>query len=369
MKILIASGIYPPDIGGPATYSKLLKDKLPERGIQVDVLTFGEVRHLPKIIRHIAFFIKVISRSWSCDLIFAQDPVSVGLPSYLASFVMRKKFFIRVAGDYAWEQSTQRYGVKDSIDDFQNRSYGFKVSLLRAIQRFVVGRADTVFTPSIYFRNLVSAWNKNQKRVFHIYNGIDLQPITEGKNQARESLLIPNDAITLVSIGRLVPWKGFFGVIDVLEDLLLTSSKYRLYIIGSGPDKEKLQEYISKKNLDGNIFLTGSVPREKVFSFLVASDIFVLNTFFESFSFQIVEAMHVGTPVISTNIGNISEIVENNKEGILVTPDDKLALTESILKILNNEQLRSKLVNSAKLKSKIFSIDNTLDNLCNFLVK
>jgi len=74
MKILIATGIYPPDIGGPATYSKLLKDELPDRGIDVKVLSFGEVRHLPKIIRHFSYFLKVLKLGKGANVIYAQDP-------------------------------------------------------------------------------------------------------------------------------------------------------------------------------------------------------------------------------------------------------------------------------------------------------
>ena len=93
MKILIATGIYPPDIGGPATYSKLLFDELPKRGIKVSVLSFGEVRGYPKIIRHFIFFLKLIIRGSDCGVVLAQDPVSVGLPSLVYCKIFRKRFF------------------------------------------------------------------------------------------------------------------------------------------------------------------------------------------------------------------------------------------------------------------------------------
>ena len=61
-KILIATGIFPPDIGGPATYSKLLLDELSNRGLAVKVVSFGAVRHLPKIIRHFVYFFKILRK-------------------------------------------------------------------------------------------------------------------------------------------------------------------------------------------------------------------------------------------------------------------------------------------------------------------
>lgn len=367
MKILIATGIYPPDIGGPATYSKLLNDELPKRGIGVAILSFGEVRKLPKVIRHCAYFFKLLKQSRGCDIIYAQDPVSVGLPSLFVSKITGKRFFIRVAGDYAWEQAAQRHGVKDSIDEFQNKKYGFKTEFLRSVQRFVVGRAHTVITPSIYFRNLVAGWSKRQKRVFHIYNGIEFSPITQSRDEARGQLGIPSNALVIVSAGRLVPWKGFFKLIDVIGNLTEKSSLYKLYIIGDGPDRSSLEKYVADKNLDSTVTLTGSIPRAKLFSYLVAADAFVLNTSFESFSFQIVEAMHAGAPIISTNIGNISEIVEDGKSGILLKPNDDEAFKRAILKIVNEPQSSAELVACAREKSKSFSINRTLDELCKFL--
>lgn len=96
MKILITTGIYPPEIGGPATYTKLLEENFRKIGIDVGVLPFRVVRFLPKVIRHLVFVIHVLLKSVNTNIIYAQDPVSVGLPSLIASKIMRKKFIIRV---------------------------------------------------------------------------------------------------------------------------------------------------------------------------------------------------------------------------------------------------------------------------------
>lgn len=363
MKILIATGIYPPDIGGPATYSKLLNDELPQKGIEVEILSFGEVRRQPKVIRHFLYFLKLLSRSKGCQIIYAQDPVSVGLPSLFASKLSGKKFFIRVAGDYAWEQAVQRHGVADSIDDFQNHKYGYATEFLRSIQRFVVGRADMVITPSIYFKNLVAGWNKIQKNIQNIYNGIELPIIAKSKSEARNELKIADNDLVIVSAGRLVPWKGFIGLVNVVELLVKENPRYKLYIIGDGPDRTNLTDLIAKKGLTGNVSITGSVTREMIFTYLKAADVFVLNTAFESFSFQIIEAMHAGVPVISTNIGNIPEIVENGKNGILLSPDDVDGMVDAIHKLENNADIKNSIVKNAMDRAKDFSIDKTVDSL------
>src|SRR3989338_10337762 len=79
-RILIATGVSPPESGGPATYAKLLEERLPSLGFTVSVLPFRAVRHLPKIIRHAAYFWKCLRMARSADMVYALDTVSVGLP-------------------------------------------------------------------------------------------------------------------------------------------------------------------------------------------------------------------------------------------------------------------------------------------------
>ena len=93
MKLLIATGLYPPEIGGPATYAKLFEERLPRYGIEVSIFPFRTVRHLPPLIRHIVYGWKVFRMSRNADLILVQDSVSTGLPvadeSRLFRFTLR----------------------------------------------------------------------------------------------------------------------------------------------------------------------------------------------------------------------------------------------------------------------------------------
>ncbi|MEK7092663.1 MAG: glycosyltransferase family 4 protein [Patescibacteria group bacterium] len=351
MKILIATGIYPPDIGGPATYSKLLFDELPKKGVEVSILSFGEVRTLPKIIRHIVYFLKLLRKTCGVDIVFAQDTVSVGLPARWASKILRKSFFVRVPGDYAWEQATQRYGVTDSIDEFQNKKYGWRAEFLRKIQKLTVNGANVVITPSMYFKQLVSKWVKNPEKISCIYNGIDLSAIPEPPG-----IYEPQ---TIISAGRLVPWKGFATLIKIMKHL----PGWRLYIVGDGPMKKELEDLVVQTGVRDKVFFLGQIPRNELIKKIQSSEVFVLNTSFESFSFQVVEAMAAGTPVITTNIGNLSEIIDNGESGILIVPDDEQALVSAIKHLSLDKLFRQRIIVEAQKKSRQFSIKNTLDNL------
>jgi len=360
-KILITTGIYPPDIGGPATYSKLLFDELPQRGIEVEVLSFGEVRHLPKIIRHLTYFFKIIKKAKGCEVIYAQDPVSVGLPTMLANKFLRKRFFIRIAGDYAWEQGVQRFGVEDDLDTFSlKNNYGLRVKFFKKIQFCVAKRADQIIVPSHYFKNIILNWGIDSEKIKVIYNGIKLpQHLDVRRPSGAEKIIL--------SVGRLVSWKGFKVLIETMPELLKEIPELKLVIVGSGPQRKELEDTIGKLDLSNKVTLMGQISRSELLGQKKLADIFVFNTNWESFSFDTVEAMALGLPVVATKVGSLPELIENNKEGILVKPNDKEVIKNAVVKIFQNGSFRQEIVQNAYQKSKQFSIQNTLDNLVKLL--
>jgi len=358
MKILIATGIYPPDIGGPATYSKLLFDELPKHGIAVEVLSFGEVRHLPKLIRHFVFFLKVLKRGAKADLIFAQDPVSVGLPSAIAGKILRKKFALKIVGDYAWEQGRQRFGVKDLLDDFVNKKYNWKVELLKKIQKFSADSAFLIIVPSEYLKNIVSTWQVDIGKVKVIYNAFNAPELESSKEDARVKLKLSGFAI--ISAGRLVPWKGFKTLIEIMPDILKEIPNAKLYIVGSGPERKTLELTIANRGLRDHVFLLGQLSHADSLLHLRAGDLFVLNTGYEGFSHFILEAMAMEIPIITTNIGGNPEIIENKKDGILIKYESKEQLKNAIINLHENRELRNKITENAKIKIKEFNKEKML---------
>ncbi len=354
MKVLIATGIFPPDIGGPATYTSLLVQELPKRGIVVDFVTYGPAgisRRIPKGLRHLVYFFALFKKGYNSDVIFAQDTVSAGFPAFLAAKILRKKFFIRVPGDYAWEQGVQRFGVQENIDDFQHRAYPGMVRWLRFIQKTVTQNADVVITPSHYFKKVVSNWVKNSDQITVIYNGIDFS-----------QTLIRSDAgfqKTLVSVGRLVPWKGFLALVQMMKDL----SDWKLVIVGEGPDELELKEKVRTLGLESSVMFTGAltpVQLQKVFS---ESSVFVLNSTFESFSFVLVEAMRAGLIPIVARVGNLEEIVVDQKSGVFVAPNDIHAIKSFLKRAESDPDWYYRLCAEAQERSHLFSLQRTLDEL------
>lgn len=355
MKILIATGIYPPEIGGPATYAVIVETEFKKRGHEVRVLPFRVVRKYPSLIRHFLFFLKVLKHAFWADIVLAQDTVSVGLPSLLACKILRKPIVVRVPGDFAWEQGVQRFGVKESIDDFQKKKYGFRVELLRSVQKFIVKKADFVMTPSDYFKSIVSLWGVLPKRLERVYNGVSIPENILPKVFSKK---------TIVSSGRLVPWKGFDTLIKCISKV-----DANLVIVGEGEDRKRLEDLVIENKVSDKVSFTGSLKREELLSFVSGSSLFVLPSSFESFSFQLVEAMMLGLTVVALDAGNLNEIIKNGENGVLIEKTKIENLPEILNSLLDDEGLRSKLSSSAKEDSKKFSIDKTVDEVENIFKK
>lgn len=355
--VLLATGLFPPEIGGPATYSALLAEKLPAYGFFVKVLPFSRVRHLPKIIRHMVYFFLCLKESIGMDIVYAQDTVSVGLPAGLSAKILRKKFVIRVVGDHAWEQGRGRFGVREDIDDFQRNRNGFMVNALHYIQRKTTEMTDLIIVPSVYFKSIVSGWIKKESKIKVIYNGIDLNyKVPEGKPYRNRDKII-------LSAGRLVPWKGF----DVLINSVLKMAGWKLYIVGDGPERDVLEKMVADLGAEEKIKFFGAVSKQKLFDLMAEARVFALNSSFESFSFQVVEAMHAGLPTIVTTVGSFPEIIENKKEGVLISPNDEKGIVEAITRIDNYDEVREGFIREAKKKVEQFSIENSLENLSDSL--
>ena len=363
VKVLIATPMYPPNIGGPATYSKLLMEGLGRHNVDADVISFDVLMNYPKGIRHLVYIFRLMTGVRGFTHIYAQDPVSVGLPAYIASFLARKKFFVRVAGDYAWEQSVQRFGVNDDIDIFQKKRYGLKTNFLKKVQIFVCSKADKVITPSKYFQKLVGAWSPRIKEVVCIYNGIELPEISYDKKGLRKKLGLNQNQKVMISAGRLVPWKGFSELIKITDRLSEKFPNLKLIILGDGPQMESLKAESKELELQNKIMLVGRVGRDKMFEYLAAADVFVLNTTFESFSFQVVEAMHAGLPVITRNIGSLPELVDDGSEGYLISGVEDLK--NKIVEIFSSNTIISEMSENAKIKARKFSVENTVNNFLN----
>ncbi len=362
-KILIATGLYPPDIGGPATYVKMLEKYLPMHGFKLSILPFGIVRPFPKGIRHIIYTWKLYRKSKNVDFIYALDAVSVGVSATLVSLFRRKPLFVRLGGDYAWEQGVQRFGLGKTLDEYisQQEKAPWQVRLLAWVQLQVVRHAQKVIVPSKYLKGIVAAWGVDTNHIEVIYSVLSPLP----KVIRKEGLLNTYTYITpiICSAARLTPWKGFDALIESFVEIKKEYPQATLLIVGDGPQKRSLQEKAQKLGLESFVVFTGKVSKAKLAEYITMSDVFVLNTAYEGLSHQLLEVMNMEVPIITTDIGGNPELIEHRISGMLVKYNDVKMLTEYILKLLASDSAVKEMIKVAKKRTKDFNKDTATKQL------
>lgn len=361
MKLVIATPLYPPEIGGPATYAKLLEEGLPGKGVDIELVKFGEVRHLPKFIRHYVYYRRVLKAARQADAVLALDPVSVGLPAMKAARRAGKPFVVKIVGDYAWEQGQQRFGITENLDDFvRTETVPFPVKMLRRVQTRVALSATRVIVPSEYLKGIVEVWGVPAELIQVIYNAVPLEELGSVPEKAARA---PRPLV--VTAGRLVPWKHIDGVIDAVASLPEAS----LVVVGDGPDRAKLEEHARAK-LPGRVVFTGMLSHKDTLATILSADAFILNSSYEGLSHLLVEALMLGVPTVATRAGGNPEVITDGKDGFLVPVHDTRALAKALETLLADDALRARLAARARESSKRFSIEAMLTQvaaLCNTL--
>jgi len=356
MRLLIATGLYDPDIGGPATYTKFLERHLPNYDFDLTVVAFTHVRKYPRIVRHAVYMWRLLRQGKDCDLIYALDTVSVGVPALLSSILLRKKLYLRVPGDYAWEQGQQRFGVTDTLDDFlTKKSPSYTVRFLSWLQYRVARRADRIVVPSEYMKHVVMKWGIAPHKIIRIYSAFN--PVLTDEEKAVLRTQFGYDGFVITTSARLVPWKGIEALIDVCVVLRKNGMPVHLHIIGDGMLRSHLEAVIHKHNAESYIQLCGKVSQDELARRIKACDIFVLNTSYEGLSHQLLEVMSLGIPIVTTPVGGNVELIMHEKEGLLVPFNDHTELKNAIERLFVNTELRSVLVSGARTKVAHFSED------------
>ncbi len=157
MKIVIATGIYPPELGGPAEYAKNLADIWIEDGYKVDVKVFSKFNKFPSGIRHLIYLFYILPSVFKADFILALDTISCALPAVLASKLFGKKIILRTGGDFLWESYVERTDDRVLMRNFyttrmDHLSLKDKITFL--VIRFVLRNVDTIIWSTEWQRDI-----------------------------------------------------------------------------------------------------------------------------------------------------------------------------------------------------------------------
>ncbi len=347
-RILIATGIYPPEIGGPATYVPLLSRGLVDVGDGVQVVTFGDKKTKqgegwgvsvvskdgPAPMRYARMFGRIFHLAKRVDLVYAMTPSSDGFPASLAAKLRRKPFVLKVVGDYAWEYYTL-HATRDTphqtelLDEFLTKKHGGSIGILEKIERFVAKQARVVIVPSAYLGSVVERWGVASARIRRVYNAVSTHKATRERDILRKAFGVESKRV-LFTVVRCVPWKGVDFLIELLPKL---SSDTILVVAGDGPMKEAWERLAVDRGVSGRVRFLGSVSSIIVADWNAASDAFVLASAYEGYPHVVVEALAAGRPCFVTDKAGNKEMGDLVPSGVTVLSyRDEAAWTAALSK-------------------------------------
>jgi glycosyltransferase involved in cell wall biosynthesis len=198
-------------------------------------------------------------------------------------------------------------------------------------------------------------------KIHRVYNGMDL---TNFPRIARAGE--PTQTVRILSVGRLVAFKGFDQLIEACAQLKRRKIAFQCEIVGDGPLREQLRAHIQQLALSDCVVLMGSLPQEQVFERLRSCDIFVLACVeaggaSDVFPTVILEAMAAGRPVVSSAIAGVPESVVNGVTGLLVPPSDVTALSNALQQLAADAELRNQFGAAGRARiEEAFQVETTV---------
>jgi glycosyltransferase involved in cell wall biosynthesis len=367
VNVLVVSGIWPPDVGGPASHAPEVARFLQERGWGVAVVTTAPAppapepypvhwvsRRLPPGARHVAGAALVARHARGADVVYTTGTFG---RSSLGARAARRPYVLKLTADPAFERARRRGFVPGDLAAFQEGGGGLASSLLRRARDLELRGAAHVFTPSAFLRELAISWGVRPERVSVLPNPAPAVPELVPREELRAGLCVEGPVLAFA--GRLTAQKSLHVALEAVAEL----DDVTLLVAGEGDELGSLRARADELGLNGRVRFLGPQPRDRVLELFRAADAAILSSAWENFPHTVVEALAAGTPVIATDVGGVREAVEDGVNGLLVPPGDSDALAAAVRRYLGDEALRRRLRERAQPSVERFSAESLLGEL------
>ena len=351
MKVLVVSGIWPPDVGGPASHAPEVAEYLRGRGHDVEVVTTAPAapapqaypvrwisRAQPVFLRYLRGALLVLRSARGKDIVYSTGMYG---RTRVGSLLARTPSVVKLTGDPAYERAL-RYGLtRLPIEDFQ-RARSPRIAWLKAVRDLTLCGPRRYVIPSASLGRFAGQWQLVRgNRIVVLPNPIAVPDVGDRDELRRRHGF---EGPTLVFAGRLSLQKE----VDVLLRAVDAFDGAALVIAGDGPERARLDVLVAELGLGDRVRFLGAQPRETVLELLAAADAEVLSSGWENFPHSLIEGLAVGTPVIATGVGGVREIVTDGENGLLVPPGDPEALAAAIRRFFADGALREQLRGAAR---------------------
>jgi rhamnosyl/mannosyltransferase len=355
LRITQVCKLYKPYFGGVEEVVDQIKSIIQNyTNFQQEIIScsneFKSEKHINLVITRLKYLFEFKSNNISLSLLFRLAKLKTNLIIYhqpyifgvLAHFIARPKF-------------------KKMVVVYHSDIIGYEIYMkyFNWILKKFLSQTDKIFVLSQVVIESSKILQEFQEKCEVIPYGIDIKNLKSFNNNKIHAIKeIYKNRKILLYVGRLVAYKGLPYLIEAVKKV---NTDAVLVIIGEGPMKKKIKSQIHKLNLKDRVFLAGKISPEEVPYFYQACDIFVFPSIMKSETFGIaqLEAMVYEKPVINTNLETgVNYVSLNNHTGLTVEPKNPKALANAINTMLNNEFLKKKFGENAKLRvEKYFSLE------------
>lgn len=218
-----------------------------------------------------------------------------------------------------------------------------KYSLLYPIGRFITHNSSIITVNSNYMKQQLIAVSPDCEKEIHVIP-MGINPDQFSVNLHTDMKKLHRSEYLILSVGRLIDWKGTIFLIKALPLVLEKYPNSKLIIAGTGPELEFLKNQASELGLQNRIEFLGLIPPSDLLSYYKSADVFVLPSInlkgkTEGLGVVLLEAMAAGCPVIGSAVGGIPDIIKNGENGFLVSEKDPIAIAEKIILLLSDTVL------------------------------
>ncbi len=370
MNILITTGIYPPDVGGPARFVPLIAEKLSNEN-NVKVITLSQdlsildepdyqviriLRRQNKFIRFFKTVFQIVKFGRKSDVIFING---LWLETYIANLFIRKNTIRKIVGDPVWEKYFSKYKVTEEFDEFQSKKYNISIELYKFLRNVSIKSVNTIIVPSNHLSNFIK----------NIGFSGNLIQINNGTKKSTDIEKIYDENNFLI-VSRLVRHKNIDLIIRSFNDLKKQDSlDFKLNIIGEGPEYKKIKNLIEQFNLSDSISLVGSKFGNELEEYYKNSNYFLQMSSYEGMPHSILEAMNHKLIVIASKHGGNYELIGNNDFGYIVESLETGHITDSIKNAINDNQNQTLASKGKYLVNQEYNIELTTQKYTEIILK
>lgn len=341
MRFLLASGILPPEIGGPANYVRHLAEELRIMGHQVTAMAYGAPAKLDGVrtlgigrsairaLNLIRYCMAVLKTGRYSDLIMTFDLMSAGLPTVMANLVMRKRVILRLGGDFFWERDINRGRVFCTLEEYYRKG-PFKRGPAFFVARFLLQRCGLLIFSTPFLEGLyLSVFPGLKGRTTVIrnpYPEVKADPVGGTAADGPKRFLF---------VGRLTRLKNLRTLLDIFHELSETRQDVRLDIYGDGPERAVLERVVSEKGLDRAVRIERGIPHGEVLKRIESSHACILPSLSEVSPNFGLECLKLMKPLIITKYNGLPEVF--GRYAVQVDPLDPREIRERIIELLDGK--------------------------------